>query len=145
MKKCPVCGSKTTDFQDSLSCSNAQCSNFLGITNIKLTKASLSPQLKMPFFDVDGYEELAETLIDAYNQAARGKGRERHNPNNIPFVDQPIMNEIRELGPSALAFQVRKKTRESMNLNYKMAQKEMLGAIVYAAAMYIYYQEKESE
>ena len=36
-----------------------------------------------------GYESLAQVLQEAYDQAARGKGAERH-ANDLPFDQQPM-------------------------------------------------------
>lgn len=95
-------------------------------------------------FDVPGYEELADALVEAYHQAARGKGQERHGLGK-PFMDNPIMKEVRELGPASLVYQVRKKSREAMNLPLHMAKNEMLGSMIYSAALYLYYNELEKE
>ncbi len=95
-------------------------------------------------FDVSGYEVLADVLAKAYDQAARGKGVQRHGLGK-PYLENPIIKEVIELGPASLVYQVRKKSREAMNLPFNMAKEEMLGAIVYAAALYIYYDIKETK
>jgi hypothetical protein len=89
--------------------------------------------------DVTGYEVLAGILEEAYDQAARGKGKERH-ANDLPWDNQPILNIGRSL-PSVCdgeAYQVIKKTQEAMGMiargELDKARHEMLGAINYAAA-----------
>ena len=90
-------------------------------------------------FGVPGYERLAEILTAAYDQSARGKGKERHanaSPwheqriNTIPAGQRSIMDGV--------AYQVQKKTLEAADMaergDLDAAEREMLGAIVYAAA-----------
>ena len=50
--------------------------------------------------DVPGYEDLAAVLTAAFDQAARGKGKERH-ANGRAFTDQPIF-EINRMLPSKI-------------------------------------------
>lgn len=90
-------------------------------------------------FDVPGYEHLADILTAAYNQSARGKGKERH-ANAAPWHEQRI-NTIPAQQKSiadGLAYQVQKKTLEACDMaergDLDAAEREMLGAIVYAAA-----------
>jgi len=44
-----------------------------------------------------GYESLAQVLQEAYDQAARGKGAERH-ANDLPFDQQPMQQIARRRG-----------------------------------------------
>lgn len=90
------------------------------------------------------YEKYLEVLKEAYRQTSEGKGKERHNPDNLSFEEQPIVTETMLLGPGASCYQVRKKARESMYLPADRAKAEVLGAINYAVAMYIYYDEWEN-
>lgn len=86
----------------------------------------------------EGYEELADVLNRALDQAAYGKGKERH-ANDKPFVEQP-MQVISDMlrSPEGLRYQVIKKTQESAGLPHDRAVAELLGAIVYAAGAVIY-------
>lgn len=93
--------------------------------------------------DVEGYEELRLILELAYDQSARGKGKERHSVGSVgsrPWVNQPILEISRMVGPGYAAGQVAKKVQEAVTMagngNYRGAQAEALGAIVYAAALY---------
>lgn len=89
--------------------------------------------------DRDDYLPLLRTFLGALEQAAYGKGRERH-ANDLPFVEQPILTMAQMLGSDAgLAQQVIKKTIEARGLPTKNARiKELRGAMVYAAAMVLF-------
>jgi hypothetical protein len=90
-------------------------------------------------FDVPGYEQLAEVLSRAYDQAALGKGAERH-ADNMPFHEQPMQTGSDLLGTDAgLAFQAIKKIREGSQFSeFDRFEREMLGAIVYIGGMVIW-------
>jgi hypothetical protein len=82
-----------------------------------------------------GYESLAAVLREALEQAAAGKGRERHAHPGEGFEDQQIMKIQDWTGGTGFAVgQVVKKAIESMRLPRDAARRELLGAIVYAAA-----------
>ena len=89
--------------------------------------------------NVPGYEQLAGVLEQAYDQAATGKGKERH-ANNLPFHDQRIQGISDLIGTErGLAYQAMKKITEGMDLPTQEAmERELLGAIVYVAAMIIW-------
>lgn len=89
--------------------------------------------------DRDDYLPLLRTFLGALEQAAYGKGRQRH-ANDLPFVEQPILTMAQMLNSDAgLAQQVIKKTIEARGLLTKEARiKEMRGAMVYAAAMVLF-------
>lgn len=87
-----------------------------------------------------GYEQLVAVLQDAHNQAAHGKGKERH-ANNLPF-DEQRMQSISKLinSPKGLEFQAIKKLTEGMQFDdVARREKELLGAINYIAGIIIYY------
>jgi hypothetical protein len=89
-----------------------------------------------------GYEPLAEVLQEALDQAQKGKGKECH-ANDLPFIEQPIMQGAREAGEGGLVFQARKKILEAMNCkDDERAITDMLGAINYVAAQVILRREK---
>lgn len=99
-----------------------------------------------PLMDVAGYEPLAAVLLAAYNQAAIGKGKERHAKGK-PFLDQPIF-EINRMLPSKVdgaAYQVMKKVQEAMGMaaagRHEAAIHELHGAIVYSAATILLLQQ----
>ena len=93
----------------------------------------------------EGYEPLAAVLQEAIDQAAKGKGKERHQQNDRPFLRQPICEIPRMVGPAGSAYQVMKKTQEAMRLPADRAIVELLGAINYAAATIIVIRENEAE
>lgn len=89
--------------------------------------------------DRDDYLPLLRTFLGALEQAAYGKGRERH-ANDLPFTEQPILTMARMLDSDAgLAQQVIKKTIEARSLPTKKARiNELRGTLVYAAAMVLF-------
>lgn len=91
------------------------------------------------------YYALAGILNAAFDQASSGKGKERH-ANGRPFDRQPIMEMGRMTGPSGPAFQAMKKTQEALGMvsrgDYAAAERELLGAIIYAAAAVLLVREK---
>lgn len=86
---------------------------------------------------VEGYELLANILTDAFEQSAKGKGRERHGLGDA-WHDQPIITLGREFGVGGTNFQAAKKMREAQKMaergEFDAAERELLGTIVYAAA-----------
>lgn len=89
--------------------------------------------------DRDDYLPLLRTFLGALEQAAYGKGRERH-ANDLPFIEQPILTMANMLDSDAgLAQQVIKKTVEARSLPTKQARiNELRGTLVYAAAMILF-------
>lgn len=88
-------------------------------------------------FTAEGYELLADVLVRAYEQSSAGKGKERH-ATGLPFHEQPIVRGAKDYGPGGPLFQVGKKSREAFGMIQRgqndAAVRELLGAIVYAAA-----------
>lgn len=107
--------------------------------NIQLTDESRVP----------GYEALETVLCAAYNQAANGKGKERHAQGDR-FLEQPIM-EIGRLLKSidGELYQAIKKVREGLlmarNGEADRAVREFLGAINYIAAATLLVAEQSGE
>jgi hypothetical protein len=89
----------------------------------------------------DPYRNLERVLLEAKDQAASGKGKERHATDE-PYEQQPIMAITRRFignpaGP--LLYQTVKKTYETTRLlkmdnGFERAIAELRGAINYAAA-----------
>lgn len=84
-------------------------------------------------------DALRRTLEAAYHQAMHGKGRARHGGGK-PFEEQPIFT-IAELLDGSIdghAYQVIKKVQEAARMakvgHRDAARRELMGAIVYAAA-----------
>ena len=95
------------------------------------------------------YEILFEVLMQAFEQAQSGKGRERHAGARERFEDQEICRGARKCGLGAMAYQARKKSLESIRLYERFGADEalpdVLGAIIYNAAMAIVMQEPKPE
>lgn len=95
-----------------------------------------------------GYDKLHSILRLAFEQSATGKGKERHatGPTGFkPWLEQPINSIGRMVGPGYSAGQVQKKVQEAVTMagngNVEAAKAEALGAIVYAAALYHFFNE----
>jgi hypothetical protein len=89
-----------------------------------------------PIMSVEGYECLRDVLIRAYDQAAKGKGDERH-AQGAAFEDQPMQKIIDLYGVGFALGQSAKKAQESMRLPNDHAIAELLGGIVYLAGAII--------
>jgi len=92
------------------------------------------------------YAPLAYVLHEAYDQAAKGKGHERHADGKA-FVDQPIFEIARMLhGIDGQTFQIMKKAQEAARMvrngQHDAAVRELLGAINYAAAAVLHIREQ---
>lgn len=108
---------------------------------IRKTLAEMSQEVDDAWLDrwstLTPYASLAAILDAALAQASEGKGKERH-ANGKPFLEQPIMEIGRMVGPGGHAYQIAKKAQEAVGMaargEYAAAEAEMLGVIVYAAA-----------
>lgn len=87
----------------------------------------------------DEYTALHRVLRAAYDQAAVGKGAERH-ANARSFEQQPMQSISDLLGDNhGLLFQAVKKIQESTRLpHYRRRERELLGAINYIAGAIIF-------
>lgn len=96
--------------------------------------------------DSNDYTALRTVLNTAYDQAARGKGVERHG-NGKAWTEQPIFTIAGQVGDGFNAGQAIKKIQEAQQMaargEYAKAQHEVLGAIVYAASLHVLW-NKES-
>lgn len=93
------------------------------------------------------YAELSHILDAAFEQAAAGKGKERH-ANGQRFTDQPIMTIGRRRGIGFPLGQVEKKTDEAHGMfsrgEHDKAEAELLGAINYLAAAILLIREHKA-
>ena len=90
------------------------------------------------------YAKLRHVLGEAYDQAAVGKGRDRHVKHEAqPFEHQPICSLQRIYGSGYAFGQVGKKMEESMRMDTKAAVAELYGAINYIAAAIIVLEEED--
>ena len=87
------------------------------------------------------YLLLWNTLRDALEQAAFGKGKARHQKNNEPFEEQPICSIARRVGIGFPLGQAMKKIDEAARMEQEVAVNELLGAINYLAAAVIVLRE----
>ncbi len=88
-------------------------------------------------FVVTGYESLGDVLGRAYDQAAKGKGAERHGQ-GLSFDEQPMRQLIRLYGVGFALGQAAKKAQEAQRLPTVERQvAELLGAINYLAGAVI--------
>lgn len=90
----------------------------------------------MTMKSINGYESLANVLERAYDQAATGKGAERH-ARDLPFEEQPMQQLILLYGAGFAFGQAAKKAQESMRLPAGRDVAELLGAINYLAGAVI--------
>ena len=93
--------------------------------------------------DVPGYESLRRVLDAAYEQAARGKGRERHALDGAGFDNQPMQRLIDAHGLGFATGQACKKAEEALYLDHDAMRAELLGAIVYLAGAIVWIDRKE--
>lgn len=89
------------------------------------------------------YKCLKNVLERAFNQAAQGKGQQRHGQ-GLPFCAQP-MQQISNLlnSPDGMAYQAIKKIQESQRMDDDAATHELLGAINYIAGIIVYKESKQ--
>lgn len=94
----------------------------------------------------DDYRKLRTVLDKAYEQAAHGKGKERH-ANGRTFDRQPIAEIGRMVGIGYNAGQAMKKTQEAVGMasrgETEAAVRELYGVIVYAASCVMLLEENE--
>jgi hypothetical protein len=105
---------------------------------------SLNEEPSARFYGLPGYERLVSVLKMAHDQAAGGKGKERH-ANDKPFHEQRMLSISHELGsPYGMAYQACKKISEGLQLgNFERTVAELLGAINYTAGIVVYLQDKQ--
>ena len=114
-------------------------STFLRSENL-IVDIEVRPSNAAAYAIVPGYETLHNVLNRAYEQAAKGKGKERH-AGDLPFDEQP-MQQISDLlnADAGMAFQACKKIHESRGLPHDAKIRELLGAINYIAGMVIWHE-----
>lgn len=93
----------------------------------------------LPSMSTPGYEHLHRILAEAFQQSATGKGRQRHATEHAtgqvkPWHEQSIVQTTMAHGLGFATGQAEKKLREAQRMEKEAAIREILGAIVYAAA-----------
>lgn len=93
-----------------------------------------------------GYERLVAVFKAAHDQAALGKGKERH-ANDLPFEDQRMLSICRLQGsPNGMSYQVIKKLTEGLAMpEYHRKFAELYGAINYLAGIVIFLEDQQGE
>ena len=86
---------------------------------------------------INAYATLENVLTMALDQAANGKGKERHAEDGEPFEKQQICEITRRVGHGFPLGQAVKKIQESPRLDGEHRINELLGAINYIAAAII--------
>lgn len=108
------------------------------VPTLPAVPAGLIPEVK-----TGDYDSLDDVLTRAFNQASKGKGKERH-AQSLPFENQPMQQISNLVGsPDGMVYQLMKKAQESLRLpttERKVA--ELLGTIVYTAGVIIYLEKK---
>ena len=97
--------------------------------------------------NVPGYTTLADILTRAYNQAAKGKGADRH-ANELPFDKQPMQTIAAKHGVGFLLGQADKKIAEAHGMlrrdEQDKAVHELLGAINYVAGAILFTEAQQA-
>jgi hypothetical protein len=92
---------------------------------------------------MDNYESLKTVFKDAYDQAATGKGKERH-AGNEPFEQQQICQISRWLG--SVDYDIGQAVKKCLEINRLPTAEakisELLGAINYIAAAIVVLKEQ---
>ncbi|WP_441253685.1 hypothetical protein [Bradyrhizobium sp. 613_E4_N2_2] len=89
-----------------------------------------------------GYDVLGAVLMRAFDQAASGKGAQRHGQGQA-FDEQPMMTIASLVGIGGPLFQAMKKAQEAQRLPRDAAVHELLGAINYLAGAIIHLESQE--
>ena len=89
----------------------------------------------------DEYESLMTVLMQAYEHASAGKGKDRH-AQNLPFDKQPMQQVCDLVGVGFALGQAIKKIQESQRLPADRARAELLGAINYIAGAVIWHDKQ---
>lgn len=87
-----------------------------------------------------GYDDLVAVLKSAYEQAAYGKGKERHAGDGIPFAQQRMQATCDLLGnEQGMAYQAIKKLTEGLTFtDPARVEAELFGAINYIAGVIVW-------
>lgn len=92
------------------------------------------------------YSTLRTVLDAAYDQAANGKGKERHNITGQTPFDRQRMQTVSELvgSPDGMTYQAIKKLTEGLgHPTFELKKRELLGAINYIAGIIIFLERQE--
>lgn len=107
----------------------------LARAGLPTAKTDIKPEAileEKPKVSEPNYDKLMDILMDAYSQAAMGKGAVRH-ANGLNFEDQDMLAIMDRVGDGFGLGQAIKKLCEGRRLDRASARREFLGAIVYIA------------
>lgn len=92
-----------------------------------------------------GYEQLVQVFAAAHDQAAYGKGKERH-ANGLPFHEQRMQGISDLVGsPDGMLYQLVKKTTEGLQFeDPEKREHELFGALNYLAGIVIWLRRHEA-
>lgn len=125
MDRCENCGAPTDSHMHTLVCCNPAMVE--------------EPEVAV----VDGYAPLRHVFQLALEQAAEGKGKERHATDKT-FDRQPMLEIGRMVGHGFCLGQAIKKAQEASRMEPDAAKRELLGAINYLAGAYLLLEEIEA-
>lgn len=141
----PVVVDHTREGNVQLMRENARLGGYQGGYRAALAHHGLGPSTDtQALVPTPGYERLVAVLKAAHDQAAMGKGADRH-ANGLPFHKQR-MQQISVLldSPDGMAYQVAKKVAEGLDLpTHERQLAELYGAINYIAGIVIFLEDKE--
>lgn len=119
----------------------ARCKACIPAATVRAGYRGAPPSNFAAMFPDPKYRALARVLVHAYEQAACGKGSQRHSTGQA-FDRQPILEIERQVGGGFCVGQAMKKAQESTRMGNDAAVRELLGAINYLAAAVIAIEEK---
>jgi len=116
------------------------------ITSAKPGPKAQQAMLANALVAAPGYERLVAVLRAAHDQAAHGKGKERH-ANDLPFHQQRMLSISHLQGsPDGMVYQVIKKVTEGLTMPEHHRQvAELYGAINYLAGVVIFLEDRRGE
>ena len=123
--------------------SNTDYLNLDELSRVAFKKFSESPSHRLTA--AQGYEQLVEVFAAAHDQAAYGKGKERH-ANGLPFHEQRMQGISDLVGsPDGMLYQLVKKTTEGLQFDSpEKREHELLGALNYLAGIVIWLRRHEA-
>jgi hypothetical protein len=124
---------------------NVPTGDNLGIPDKTKYGTQYVPNLPKQNSTTDDYKSLSDVLERAYQQAAHGKGKDRHAQGQ-PFDKQPMQTISQLVGScDGLRYQAIKKIQEAARLDHDAAIRELLGAINYIAGAIIYMEAQHAK
>ena len=118
------------------------------MSEIQMTSPDIDyrPERRDTLHAAPGYERLVDVFKRAHDQAAHGKGKERH-ANDLPFEQQRMISICKLVGsPDGMTYQVVKKLTEGLAMpEHHRKVAELYGAINYLAGIVIFLEDQQGE